>query len=186
MRIIAGEHRGRNLVPPPGDATRPITDRAKQSLFDVLSPLIDDAVVYDCFCGTGSMGLECLSRGALSATFFDADRGALTGLRKNIDALRVTDRARVMSGDLFKLTKTMPVPAKASILFVDPPYRFLVQQPEPLRQLAGTLLDRHAADGALFVFRHDTADTLALPGLVVEDVRVYGSMTIELLRRVPI
>ena len=72
MRIIAGEFRGRRLLPPTGDNTRPITDRAKQSLFDILAPLIPNSVVYDCFAGTGSMGLECLSRGAKLTTFFEA------------------------------------------------------------------------------------------------------------------
>ena len=72
MRIIAGEFRGRKLLPPEGDVTRPITDRVKQSLFDILAPRIDGARVYDCFAGTGSMGLECLSRGAEHATFFEA------------------------------------------------------------------------------------------------------------------
>ena len=56
MRIIAGEHRGRRLLAPESDTTRPITDRAKQSLFDVISPRIDEAVVYDCFAGTGAWG----------------------------------------------------------------------------------------------------------------------------------
>jgi len=70
MRIIAGEHRGRKLLPPEGDVTRPITDRVKQSLFDILAPRIEGARVYDCFAGTGSMGLECLSRGSSHATFF--------------------------------------------------------------------------------------------------------------------
>ena len=70
MRIIAGEFGGRKLLPPPTEATRPITDRAKQSLFDVLTPQLDGALVYDCFAGTGSMGLESLSRGASFARFF--------------------------------------------------------------------------------------------------------------------
>ncbi|MDB5305247.1 MAG: rsmD, partial [Phycisphaerales bacterium] len=78
MRIISGEFRGRKLLPPEGDVTRPITDRVKQSLFDILTPLLPDARVYDCFAGTGSMGLESLSRGAAHATFFEADRGGLT------------------------------------------------------------------------------------------------------------
>ena len=102
MRIIAGEFRGRLLVEPRFDTTRPITDRAKQSLFDILSPILEDAVVYDCFCGTGSMGLECLSRGARHATFFDMDRHALAGLKKNIETLGVQDRAKIMAGDIFK------------------------------------------------------------------------------------
>ena len=68
MRIIAGEFRGRKLLPPEGDdVTRPITDRVKQSLFDILGPLLPDTRVYDCFAGTGSMGLESLSRGAAEA-----------------------------------------------------------------------------------------------------------------------
>ena len=83
MRIIAGMHRGRKLLAPEGDVTRPITDRVKQSLFDILSPMREEAVVYDCFAGTGSMGLECLSRGAAAVTFFEADRSALSRLKKN-------------------------------------------------------------------------------------------------------
>ena len=70
MRIIAGEFRGRKLLGPETDVTRPITDRVKQSLFDILTPYLPQARVYDCFAGTGSMGLECLSRGAKHVTFF--------------------------------------------------------------------------------------------------------------------
>ena len=88
MRIIAGEFRGRRLLPPAGVKTRPITDRVKQSLFDIVSPLIPDAVVYDCYAGTGSMGLESLSRGARLAYFFEADRSAGMLLKKNIEALK--------------------------------------------------------------------------------------------------
>jgi 16S rRNA (guanine(966)-N(2))-methyltransferase RsmD len=199
VRIIAGEHRGRVLVAPRGDTTRPITDRAKQSLFDVLSPLIPDAIVYDCFCGTGSMGLECLSRGAAHATFFDADRSALAGLKQNIDALKVADRARILAGDIFKLAEAIDVPAdrRPTLIFLDPPYKFLVERPAPLQKLAQTLATRHAAPrqprgpddpgGAqtLLLFRHDTKDALSLPGWAQSDVRVYGSMTIELMHVQP-
>src|SRR3954453_18643321 len=103
MRIIAGEFRGRTLIPPQGQqTTRPITDRAKQSLFDTLAPLMDDALVYDCFAGTGSLGLEALSRGAKFCTFFEADRSAVARLSQNIAALSVEKRSRIVSGDLFK------------------------------------------------------------------------------------
>src|SRR5689334_22888118 len=93
MRIIAGEFRSRTILPPATGATRPITDRVKQSLFDILSPRIEGARVYDCFAGTGSMGLECVSRGAVHATFFEADRSAAALLRKNIATLGVRDRS---------------------------------------------------------------------------------------------
>lgn len=180
MRIIAGEFRGRPLVPP-GDATRPITDRAKQSLFDVLAPRIEGTIVYDCFSGTGSMGLECLSRGASRAIFFDADRAALTGLKKNIDALRVHDRAKVVAGDLFKLMRSIDLP-KADLIFLDPPYRYLVERPDPLRQLSTYLAAEKSTPDTLLMFRHDLKDTLALPGWQQSDVRTYGSMVIEMLK----
>src|SRR5687767_8265786 len=102
MRIIAGEFRGRKLLPPAGDVTRPITDRVKQSLFDILTPLLPDARVYDCFAGTGSMGLECLSRGAAEVTFFEADREAVSRLKKNVESVKAGDRSRVVAGDLFR------------------------------------------------------------------------------------
>src|SRR5580693_2175081 len=97
LRIIAGQLRGRRLLPPAGDATRPITDRAKQSLFDILSPMIAEARVYDCFAGTGSMGLECLSRGASSVTFFESDRSAVKRLEENISILKVVDHSVVVN-----------------------------------------------------------------------------------------
>lgn len=178
MRIIAGEFRGRLLTPPPGDATRPITDRAKQSIFDVLSPLIDDARVFDCFCGTGSMGLECLSRNASEAFFFDADRGALLGLKKNIAALGVAARSTVLAGDIFKRVPALK--AQPSLIFLDPPYRYLVEKPLPLQQLS-LVLAKMATSDATLIFRHDTKDQLSLPGWEQTDVRIYGSMTIQLL-----
>src|SRR2546422_10639700 len=102
MRIIAGEFRGRTILAPEGNATRPITDRVKQSLFDILTPLLEDAIVYDCFAGTGSMGLEALSRGAKRAVFFEADRSALQRLKKNIEALEMQKTSTVRAGDLFR------------------------------------------------------------------------------------
>src|SRR5262250_426224 len=102
MRIIAGEFRSRPILAPKGEATRPITDRVKQSLFDILSPRIEGARVYDCFAGTGSMGLECLSRGAIHATFFEADRSASRRLKQNIQTLNVSDRSWVVTEDIFR------------------------------------------------------------------------------------
>lgn len=187
MRIIAGEFRGRSIIPPSGDTTRPITDRAKQSLFDILAPHLDGALVYDCFCGTGSMGLESLSRGAKFCTFFDADRQALARLTQNITNLQVADRSRTVPGDLFRwfqLANTRPEAANGSgadIVFLDPPYRFLKTNADELLQLALHLTASHLRPGGLVVFRHDSKDKLPLPRLTPVDVREYGGMTIELL-----
>jgi 16S rRNA (guanine966-N2)-methyltransferase len=188
MRIIAGEFRGRQLISPQGETTRPITDRAKQSLFDVLSPLIEGAMVYDCFAGTGSMGLECLSRGAKSATFFEIDRSALAKLTQNISTLQVKDRSRVVPGDLFRwfdLSVRRPDSTNASgadIVFLDPPYRFLQQHSDEILQLALNLTHAHLRPQAIVVFRHDAKDKLELPNLKQVDARNYGEMAIELLQ----
>jgi 16S rRNA (guanine966-N2)-methyltransferase len=188
MRIIAGEFGGRKLLPPVGEVTRPITDRAKQSLFDIVAPLVDQSRVYDCFAGTGSMGLECLSRGAAFVTFFEADRPALTRLSQNIMAVKVADRSRIIPGDLFKWferTNTRPSTAGeigADLVFLDPPYRFLTERADELLQLALHLTHAHLSPGATVVFRHDVKNKLDLPNLERYDAREYGDMAIELLR----
>jgi len=185
MRIIAGEHRGRLLLAPQGETTRPITDRVKQSLFDILAPQIEGALVYDCFAGTGSMGLESLSRGAKFATFFEIDRSALARLSQNIAAIKASDRSRIVSGDLFRwfdLSTRRPDSTNASgadIVFLDPPYRFLRDHSDEILQLALHLSHGHLQPRATVVFRHDVKDELPLPRLEKFDQREYGDMTLE-------
>ena len=184
MRIIAGEFRGRRLLPPEGtDVTRPITDRVKQSLFDILSPHLEGARVYDLFAGTGSMGLECLSRGAAHVTFFEADRSAVQRLKKNIAAVGVAGKSEVVAGDLFRWFGENRAAQPAGVVFLDPPYRFVTEQPEALRRLAAQVAGHHLADDGIVVFRHDVRDRLELAPLAVADERTYGGMTIEFLRR---
>ena len=187
MRIIAGEFRGRRLLDPEqlagGSVTRPITDRVKQSLFDVLTPVIADARVYDCFAGTGSMGLEAISRGASSATFFEKDRSALGRLQKNIAALGVQDRSRVIAMDLFKWFAANATPdTRADLIFLDPPYRFVREKPNELAALAGQMAQGHLGPEGIVIFRHERGDELSLPNLQCFDRREYGSMVLELLR----
>ena len=181
MRIIAGEFRGRKLLPPATDATRPVTDRVKQSVFDILAPVLEGAVVYDCFAGTGSMGLECLSRGAKHVTFFEAERTAATRLKTNIATLKVEPRSTVVAGDLFRWFTHSTPREPATLVFLDPPYRFLRERADDLRSLAATLVERHLAIDAIVVFRHDAADSLELPALHRTNLREYGGMTVEFL-----
>lgn len=182
MRIIAGEFRGRKLLPPESDTTRPITDRVKQSLFDILAPHIEGSRVYDLFAGTGSMGLECLSRGAVHAAFFESDRSAFDLLRKNIAVLKVENRSQIIPGDLFKWFATNTPTERAHLIFLDPPYRLLREQPEKLRNLADSIATNHLTRDGLLIFRHDVADALELPRLKVIDRREYGGMALEFLQ----
>jgi 16S rRNA (guanine(966)-N(2))-methyltransferase RsmD len=182
MRIIAGEHRGRHLLAPASDATRPITDRAKQSIFDILSPTIEGAAVYDCFAGTGSMGLECLSRGAKFATFFEMDRSAVKLLKQNIKALNVERQSRIVPGDLFAwFDNEKRATEQIDLIFLDPPYRLLREKPEELQKLAGIVAARELAECGRVVFRHAVEDKLELPPLAAYDHREYGGMAVEFL-----
>jgi 16S rRNA (guanine966-N2)-methyltransferase len=191
VRIIAGEFRGRQLLAPQGTNTRPITDRAKQSLFDILTPYLADANVYDVFSGTGSLGLESLSRGAKFASFFEIDRSAIARLSQNLAALQVSDRARVVPGDVFRwfdLSVRRPDSTNASgadIVFLDPPYRFLRDHSDEILQLALNLTHSHLQPQSVVVFRHDGKDQLVLPNLERFDLREFGEMTIELLKPMP-
>jgi 16S rRNA (guanine966-N2)-methyltransferase len=189
MRVIAGEFRGRKLLPPEGDVTRPITDRVKQSLFDILTPRLEGATVWDLFAGTGSLGLESLSRGAKQALFFETDRNAAARLRRNIEALGLRrDRAVVQPTDVFKWFRAWdkpaiapPSPPQADIIFLDPPYRYLTEQPEDLRRLGRLFARHHLRPQGIVVFRHSAGDALELPGLARYDERSYGGMALEFL-----
>src|SRR3712207_4689268 len=87
MRVIAGRWGGRRLQAPPGDATRPTSDRVREALFSVLGTRVDGAHVLDLFAGSGALGIEALSRGAAAATFVDSAPAAIRALKANLDAL---------------------------------------------------------------------------------------------------
>jgi 16S rRNA (guanine966-N2)-methyltransferase len=130
------------------------------------------------------MGLECLSRGAAHATFFEADSSAVRLLKQNIAALKVEERATVVATDLFRWFQQAEPPKKlVELIFLDPPYRFLNERADDLRKLAGKL-SGHLATESLVIFRHDGSDSLSLPGFQVFDTRDYGSMRIEILKLV--
>lgn len=136
MRIIAGTARGRKILAPAGQGTRPITDRAKEAIFNMLVSLggVDDAVVIDLFAGSGSFGLECLSRGARRVTFVESDRHARQTLESNLATLGFSDRATVLPTPVERAVHTL---GHADIAFCDPPYRLDVWS---------TLLDHVDAD----------------------------------------
>lgn len=183
MRIISGEFGGRRILPPEGQVTRPITDRVKQSLFDILTPLLGEARVYDCFSGTGSLGLEALSRGAGQVSFFEADRSAILLLKRNIATLGVEGRTQVIGGDLFKWFKAnTPAEERVDVIFLDPPYPLVRQRPEDVRRLVEQMASGHLRPEGTIVFRRDAAEGIRFGGVEVYDQRDYGSMTVELLR----
>lgn len=119
MRVIAGEFGRRKLVAPKGDTTRPTPDRMREALFSILAPQLEGVSFADFYCGSGSVGIEALSRGAARCTFVEKDRAALDALRENLAALKVGLRAEVIAkpvGGVIGLRNWK------GIVFVDPPY----------------------------------------------------------------
>jgi 16S rRNA (guanine(966)-N(2))-methyltransferase RsmD len=118
MRIIAGEFRSRRLKSIPGAATRPTTDRLRETLFNILAPRIAGATFLDAYAGTGAVGIEALSRGAAHAFFLERHRAALEAIRQNLASLGAERRATVVAGPVLL---TLPK-QRADIVFLDPPY----------------------------------------------------------------
>jgi 16S rRNA (guanine966-N2)-methyltransferase len=171
VRVIAGSAKGRALRPPRTTATRPITDRAKESLFAILAPRLPRARFLDLFAGTGSVGIEALSRGCAHATFVERSRQALDGIRHNLDVTGLAARAQVVPKDVFAYLRDPPSPFE--VIFVAPP------QWRGLWPRAVALLDREPgwlAEGAVVVAQHDPAESTAveLAHLAATDERSYG------------
>jgi 16S rRNA (guanine966-N2)-methyltransferase len=127
MRITGGKARGIPLKAPKGDSTRPATDRLREAIFSSLGPSIEDCKVADLFAGTGSYGLEAISRGAHAATFFETNRSALACLRENVRAtLRScnmnAESVKVVERDIFSLESNSPA---YDLIFLDPPYEMI-------------------------------------------------------------
>lgn len=128
MRIIAGRFRRRKLVTPPGRTTRPLTDRAKEILFERLAGDIVGKRIADVFAGAGTIGLEALSRGARSVVFIEKDRKAVQLLRKNIESLGVQDESLCWETDVLRCSfRPHGVPHRLPFdtVFFDPPYKMI-------------------------------------------------------------
>ena len=123
MRVVAVSPRGRPIVAPEGEGTRPTTDRAREATFNSLVSLgaVEDAKVVDLFAGSGAMGIEALSRGAASCAFLERDRKALDSIRHNIKTLQLTDNTTVLSGDV--MTNVVAL-RNVDLVLADPPYDF--------------------------------------------------------------
>ncbi len=123
MRIIGGELKSRKIQFPKSRLTRPMTDRAKETVFDVLGGLVIGKHVLDLYAGSGSLGLEALSRGALDVTFVDRADWSTRVIRKNLEELKLGAKARILEGDIFRMISKLEKEGLIySLVFVDPPF----------------------------------------------------------------
>jgi 16S rRNA (guanine966-N2)-methyltransferase len=189
MRVIAGTLRGRKLEAPPGMRTRPLTDRAKETLFNILGARLGlpgslpNVRVLDLFAGSGGLGIEALSRGAASCLFVEHDRRAARVLRQNVVHVGLAATAQISAENAWTL-RIPPVSDGYGLVFVDPPYR---EANDLLRVV--DLLERvapHLAPEGVIMFRHEARTALPVSALLLlrcVDQRDIGTTRIWLLER---
>jgi 16S rRNA (guanine966-N2)-methyltransferase len=175
MRVIAGTARGVPLTAPRSRATRPITDRVKETLFAILGDRVPEAHVLDLYAGSGAIGIEALSRGAASVDFVERDRAALAALRENLERTHLKPDARINEADVERyLASTMDGPW--DLVTLDPPYEVRAMV-APLRALLP-----HLTPGASVVLKHYwRTEPAELDGLTVVRQRRFGETMLTFL-----
>ncbi len=190
MRVVTGEAKGRKLKAPKTAGTRPIIDRVKTALFDILSTRVEDARFLDLFAGTGSVGIEALSRGAAHATFIEMNHSVLKLVRENLKITGLGDRAETLQADAFKFLQSNAAQNGNAqrvydMIYVAPP------QYHEMAARALAMLDTSpllAEDGLVIVQIHpkerSVVAAVPLTRLVLSDERKYGSTLLMFYERV--
>jgi 16S rRNA (guanine(966)-N(2))-methyltransferase RsmD len=141
MRVIAGKYKSRRLEAPPGMQTRPTSDRLRETLFNVVSPRIDDSVWLDIFAGSGAIGIEALSRGARSVYFVESGNAAVRTIRKNLHTLQIEEGFEVIEREADVALRMLDSQAvSCNFVFLDPPYRKMGDYEEVLGFLSQSRL----------------------------------------------
>ena len=182
MRVVGGEFRGRSLVAPSAPETRPTSDRLRETVFDVLihryNDPISDARVLDLFAGTGALGIEALSRGAATCLMVEQSAEARGAMRRNIEAFKLTGRARVFRRDATSLGDIGTM-QPFGLFFADPPYGHELGN----AALASAGAGKWLTPGAIGVLEETArAKLLPLPGFTVLDERIIGDSKVVFLR----
>jgi 16S rRNA (guanine(966)-N(2))-methyltransferase RsmD len=182
MRVISGSAKGRQLKSP-GKATRPITDRVKENLFNILGTRAIDANVLDLYAGAGSVGVEALSRGARHATFVEMDGQALRAIRENLQLTKLANRATLVRENVFKFINRAPTEPYDLIYVAPPQYKDLWWQ--TIHSLDGR--EFLTPNGILVAQIHPKEfRELELNSYELTDQRKYGSTMLCFYRRKPV
>ena len=176
MRVIAGVAKGKKLKGVPGDTTRPITDRTKEALFNILGHWIVDARVLDLFGGTGAVGIEALSRGAAHVTFVDKSVAAVRTISENLRLTGLKTRASIRRADAFKFLGQAPPDGQPyDLIYIAPP-QYKQMWARAIEMLDERLDEWLLPDGAIIVQIHPVEyEELPLKNLKLYDQRRYGS-----------
>jgi 16S rRNA (guanine966-N2)-methyltransferase len=179
VRVIAGSAKGRTLGAPRGGATRPATDRIRETLFAIIEPLLDQARVLDLFAGAGTLGIEALSRGASRVTFVERSAEALKTLRKNIKTTEFEDQAEVIAANVLGFLE-QSIAGPYDVVFCDPPFADVALLEATLAhpRLAGAL----APDASLVARVHKKHLPRLPEGARVQRVKDIGEESLLFLR----
>ncbi|HEY9072320.1 MAG TPA: 16S rRNA (guanine(966)-N(2))-methyltransferase RsmD [Candidatus Ozemobacteraceae bacterium] len=183
MRVISGSAKGRQLKMPKGGKTRPAMDRVKSSLFSILAARIPDCRFLDLFAGSGSLGIEALSRGAAFAGFVDMSTDCITAIRENLEMTRLTDRGRTFRMDCLSFLRGRPL-EPFDIVCIDPPY--LKGLLEPILNELPVCPMFH--ERTIFIIERQKKDDLGLdrkPALELTDERLFGDTVLTFFRLRP-
>ena len=175
MRIVAGEAKGRRLLAP-RSGTRPFTGRAKEAVFSSLHQHMPGSLVLDLFAGSGSLGLEALSRGAQSAVFVENDRAAIAVLADNLVSVGLG--GDVVNADVERFLERHL--RTYTLVFVDPPYAFA---DERVDRILGLVEDRLSEDGRIVVHRRAGGTAPESDNLQCTDRRRYGDSEIWIFEK---
>lgn len=184
IRIISGQWKGRKLLAPPGLATRPLTDRIKQSLFDWLGQTLDEQIVVDTCAGSGSFAFEAASRGAKQVHACEIGRDAIPTILANHKTLGSPSSITIHAVG-FEII--LPKITNADLIFCDPPFPWFTEEPQHLVQLLTLAAASLAADGRIILRGEQGVRAPIVQGLREVERREYGrSWVIDLRKSVPI
>lgn len=189
MRVIAGSARGIYLSSVKGSATRPIADRIKGSLFNILADIVPECRVLDMYAGTGAIGIEALSRGAKFCIFVEKDWPAIQVIKKNLEATRLQDKAQVLKDDVFEIVPYLEKNnIEVDLVLASPPYPLIEQSSyrNKLLILFSSLCSKRILQpGGLIMLQHRKTD-FEVPSEVFSielfDTRIYGDTQLSFFK----
>jgi 16S rRNA (guanine966-N2)-methyltransferase len=188
LRIIGGSMRGRKLQYSGRFATRPMKDRLREAIFNLVGPSIKGLHAIDLFAGTGAIGLEAISRGAVSATLIELHIPTAKVIEQNVAALGIDPQAEVVASSAFMWVRELPPPmpsAPAWAIFCSPPYDFFVEKEESMLKLISALMNQSPAGSLLVVEADERFDFNLLPeaGTEAWRVRSYPPAVVGIWRK---
>lgn len=184
LRIVGGTFRGRRLQYGGDRRVRPMKDRVREALFNLVGPSVAEKHALDLFAGTGALGLEALSRGAARATFLERHYPTARILRENIATLGVQPRCEVVVADTFVWFERRPaLPSTPWVVFVSPPYEFFISRRDDMLGLIGGLMTAAPAESIFVVESDERFDPADLPEADQWDVRPYPPAVVAIQRK---